>query len=164
MNSERKILSYIGILYLLGFIAGIFSIAPAVDSPSYLTEAAGNAIQLRLSAFSQFTMAFLYAGIALLFYPVIRKHHVWTALGFFCFRTIAAVFVIAGAVILLLILDLSLNYSGGGSTSPGSYQSLGNLLKSCRDLINHVAMIISVSAGGLLLNINLLRSRLIPAW
>ncbi|NJK93840.1 MAG: hypothetical protein HC905_01950 [Bacteroidales bacterium] len=43
-----------GILYLLVFIAGVLSIARAVDHPGYLTKAALNSGQVKRAAFFQF--------------------------------------------------------------------------------------------------------------
>jgi hypothetical protein len=41
---------------------------------------------------------------------------------------------------------------------------IGNLLKTGRDLVNHVGMIVMISISGILLYIIMIQSQLIPTW
>jgi hypothetical protein len=50
--------------------------------------------------------------------------------------------------------------------APGSsyFQTLGELLRTGRDLVNHVATILAVSLGGLLFYFMLFQTKLVPRW
>jgi hypothetical protein len=86
------------------------------------------------------------------------------AIGFLSFRIIAALLTLIGTIILLLILKLSQEYVKEGSTGASYYNMIGNLLKTSRDLVNHVGMIIMLSIGGIMLYIIMIQSGLIPMW
>lgn len=164
MDADRWISILIGVLYLFVFIAGILSVAKAVDDADYLTESASNSKQIYRAVFFQFLMAIFYSGIAILLYPVLKVYNEGLALGFLIFRMIAVLFVLIGTITLLLILKLSQTFVKGNSPSVSHYQVIGDLLKTARDLLNHVGMIIALCMGGIILNILLIQSGLIPIW
>jgi Zn-dependent membrane protease YugP len=61
-----------------------------------------------------------------------------------------AVFLIVGAVILILILTLSQEFVDAAPQDISYFHVLGILLRTGRDLVNHVFMILALSIGGLL--------------
>ncbi len=164
MNSNRKIALIAGVLFIIGTIAGILSVAPAIDTPDYLIEASANANQVVLGAVFQFVMAVVYIGIAITLYPILRKYNENLALGFLSFRIIAAVFIIIGVISLLLLLALSQEFMKAGTTDPSYFHTFGSLLRTGRDLVNHVAMILSLSVGGLMFYFLLYQAKLVPGW
>ena len=163
-DSNRKIAIIAGVLFIIGTIAGILSVAPAIDTPDYLIKASANANQVIIGAVFQFIMAVVYIGIAITLYPILRKYNENLALGFLGFRIIAAVFIIIGVISLLLLLALSQEFMKSGITDPSFFHSLGGLLRTGRDLVNHVAMVLTVSVGGLMFYFILYQSKLIPGW
>jgi hypothetical protein len=153
-----------GFLYIFGMIAGILSIASAVDAPDYLSKAAANAGGVMMAAFFHLLMAPAYMGVAIVLYPVLRKYNPYLAFGFAAFRIMAGIFIVIGVVLLLLILRLSQEYALAGASAHPNFQSLGELLRSGRDLVNHGAMVMSVSLGGLMFYLVLYQSKLVPRW
>src|SRR3989337_2919566 len=91
MNSNRKAAIIAGVLFIIGTVAGILSVAPTIDDPDYLIKASANANQVIIGAFFQFVIATAYVGIAILLYPILRRYNESLALGFLSFRIIAAV-------------------------------------------------------------------------
>ncbi len=164
MNSNRKAAAVAGWLYIFGFVAGILSIAYAVDAPDYLLKAAANANEVMTAAFFQLVMAAAYVGIAIALYPVLRQYHPHLAFGFASFRVIAGGFVILGTVFLLLILTLSHEFVQAGAPKAVYFQTLGVLLQAGRDLVNHIAMIWAVSLSGLMVYAMLYQTKLVPRW
>ena len=164
MDSNRKIAVIAGALFIIGTIAGVLSVAPAIDTPDYLIQASANTNQVILGAVFQFVLAVVYIGIAITLYPILRKYNENLALGFLSFRIIAAVFIIIGVISLLLLLALSQEFMKGGTTDPSYFHTIGSLLRSGRDLVNHVAMILSLSVGGLMFYFILYQSKLVPGW
>jgi hypothetical protein len=164
MNSNRKRTIIAGALYFIGIIAGLLSIAPAIDASDYLLKASANANQVLFGALFQFIMTIAYVGFAITLYPILRKHMESLALGFLSFRIIAAVLNIIGFIILLLLLSLSQEFVKGGTPDSSYFHSLGDLLRSGRDFVNHVAMILATSVGGLMFYFLLYQTKLIPRW
>jgi hypothetical protein len=164
MNSNRKAAAVAGWLYVLGFVTGILSVAYAVDAPDYLLKAAANANEVMTAAFFHLMMAPAYVGIAIALYPVLRQYHPHLAFGFASFRVIAGGFIILGVVFLLLILTLSQEFVRVGATEAAYFETLGVLLQTGRDLVNHIAMILAVSLSGVMYYAMLYQTRLVPRW
>jgi hypothetical protein len=164
MNSNRKRTIIAGSLYIVGTIAGVLSIAPAVDASDYLLKASANANQVLSCALFQFIMTIAYVGFTITLYPILRKHMESLALGFLSFRIVAAVLNIIGFICLLLLLSLSQQYVKAGTQDLSYFQTLGDLLRSGRDFVNHVAMILATSVAGLMFYVLLYQTKLIPRW
>ncbi|MFA5772908.1 MAG: DUF4386 domain-containing protein [Thermoplasmata archaeon] len=164
MNSNRKKLIIAGAFYIIGTIAGILSIAPAIDASDYLYKASANANQVLFGALFQFIMTIAYLGFAITLYPILRRYNESLALGFLSFRVIASVLNIIGFVSLLLLLSLSQEFVKAGTTDLSYYQTLGNLLRSGRDFVNHIAMILTLSVGSLMFYFLLYQTKLTPRW
>ena len=164
MNSNRKRTIIAGSLYFIGTIAGVLSIAPAVDASDYLLKASSNANLVLLGALFQFIMTIAYVGFAITLFPILRKYMESLALGFLSFRIIAAVLNIIGFIILLLLLSLSQQFLKSGTPDLSYFQTLGDLLRKGRDFVNHVAMILSTSIGGLMFYLLLFKTKLVPRW
>ncbi len=153
-----------GILIIAGMIAGILSVAPAVDSTEYLSKAAENANQVIIGAVFQFIMSIAYLGFALALYPIIKNPNQGLSLGFLSFRILASTLVIIGTIILVSILALSQEYVKLLPQDSSSFEALGYLLKTARDLINHVFMILVFCISNLLFYILMIKSKYIPLW
>jgi hypothetical protein len=165
MSSNReKFTTIAGILFLLGIVAGILSIAYAIDDPEYMIKAAPSATPIMVAAFFHLLMAPIYIGIVIALYPVLKKRNQWLAFGFAASRIIASVFIVIGVIILMLLLTLSQEYVSSETTDLQYYRTIGEMLQVARDLTNHVATVLAVSFGGLMFYILLLRSKLVPLW
>ncbi len=86
------------------------------------------------------------------------------AFPYFSFRIIGAMFLFIGIVSLLLLLFISQSFVSSGQPNSSHFQTLGQLLRVGRDWINHIAMILPWSIGGLLLYYSFLRMKIIPIW
>ena len=116
------------------------------------------------STLFQFIKSLAFVGFAIILYPILRKSKESLALGFLSFRIMAAVLNTIGFICLLLLLSLSQEYIRGRATDLSYYQILGNLLRSGRDFVNHIAMILTVSVGNLMFYLLLFQTKLIPRW
>jgi len=164
MNSSRKAATIAGVLFIIGTVAGILSVVPVVDDPDYLMNVSAHENQILRGAFFQFLMAAAYVGIAISLYPILRTYHEGLALGFVGFRIIAGGFILIGVILLLVLLPLSQEFVKAGASDLAYFHTVGGLLRAGRDLVNHVAMILAVSVGGLMLYSLLYRTKLVPRW
>jgi hypothetical protein len=164
VTDDRKSSILAGALLLAGIGAGIMSVVPSVEDPEYLLLVSSNEHEVLRGAFFQFLMAPAYVGFALALYPALRRRAPALALGFVGLRFIAAAFIIFAAVSLPLFVILSRAFVQAGAPESSHFQTIGELMRTGRDLVNHVAMIVSVSLGGLILYALLFRLRLVPRW
>lgn len=164
MDMNRKISITFGILLIFGIIFGIFSSVPALEYQDYLLILSSIKLQVLIATFFQFAMAFVYLCIAVLLYPVIKQYNERIALGYFGLRIIGAMFLFIGIVSLLLLLFISQIFVSSGQPDSSHFQTIGQLLRVGRDWMNHVAMILPWSIGGLLLYYCFLRMKIIPIW
>jgi hypothetical protein len=164
MNADRKSAILAGVLYYLGIIAGALSVVPVIDFPDYLVQISANAGQVTSGAFFQFLMTAAYVGMAITLYPVLKKHNERLALGYVGLRLVAAAFIVIGAIILFLLLTLSQEFIKAGAPESSHFQTIGELLRTGRDLVNHVGMILVLSVGGLMFNYLLYQTKLVPRW
>lgn len=164
MTSTRRAAITAGVLFLVGTAAGLLSVASAADGPDYLREVAANGTQVVVGALFQCVMAAAYVGVAIALHPVLRRHGPTAAAGFLGFRIAAGILNIVGALILLLLLDLSNQFVGAGAPASSHFQTLGALLRNARDAINHVAMILALSVGDVMYYWVLYQARLVARW
>lgn len=164
MDLNRKISKAFGILLISGIIFGIFSSVPALESQDYLLKLSSIKLQVLIATFFQFAMASVYVCIAVLLYPVIKHYNERIALGYFSFRIIGAMFLFIGIVSLLLLLFISQEFVSSGQPDLSHFHTIGQILRVGRDWMNHVAMILPWSIGGLLLYFCFFRMKIIPSW
>lgn len=163
MDKIKRKTTLAGLYIITGMTAGIFSVAPAVDSADFLLEAAANPLQVILASLSQFIMSLTYLGFAIVLYPILKRFSSSLSIGFLSFRIITSALVIVGTLLLLAILSLSQGFVDLSQDS--SYLvAIGNALKITRDYINHVFMILVLCMGNLLFYFLLFQTKLIPKW
>jgi hypothetical protein len=164
MKSHRKATTIAGVLFIIGTVAGVLSVSPIIDGPDYLVKGSANEYHVILAACCQFIMAAAYVGFAVSLYRILRRYNEGLAVGFVGFRFIAGVLNIIGVIILLLLLTLSQEFVKAGAPDSSHFQVLGGLLRTGRDLVNHVAMILAHGLGGLMFCYLLYETRLVPRW
>lgn len=164
MRSYRKAAIIAGVMFIIGTATGLLSISPIIDGPDYLVQGSANEYQVIRSAFFQFLMAASYVGFAVTLYPILRKFNEGLAIGFAGFRFIAGALNFLGVICLLLLLTLSHEFVKAGAPDSSHFQVLGGLLRAGRDFVNHVAMILAHSFGGLMFCYLLYETRLVPRW
>ncbi|MFI6904623.1 DUF4386 domain-containing protein [Nonomuraea sp. NPDC050394] len=161
MKVNRRAVAMAGALVIVGMIAGMLSVVPVIEESNFLALIPAHENQVIVGAVSQFIMIPAYVGFALCLYPTLRKVNEALSLGFLGFRLIAATFHFIGVILLPLFLVLGQEFAHQGAAH---LETMGELLRAARDFVNHVALIISLGLGDLLLFGMLYRSRLVPRW
>lgn len=164
MNADRRRTAIAGVLVIVGMIAGVLSVVPVLEEPDYLVLISRDASDVILGAGFQFIMIPAYVGFALCLYPTLRTENEALSLGFVGFRLIAGMFHFIGVILLPLFVVLGPEFTQTSAAGAPSIAVLGELLRTGRDLVNHVALIISLGMGDLLLFYILYQSRLVPRW
>ncbi|MBH5316308.1 DUF4386 domain-containing protein [Paenibacillus sp. GSMTC-2017] len=153
-----------GLLLIVGLIAGVCSVVPVIDGADYLVKAHTNETQVLTGALFQLLMVGSYVGVPIMMYPILSKHNKGLAMGSVAFGNISGVFIIIGVIILLLLLELSQSYATADPPDISYFQTLGEMLRAGRDLVNHVATTLVSVLAMLLFNCIFYRSKLVPRW
>jgi hypothetical protein len=167
MISNRKTAIIVGVLFIVGTVAGVLSVlftGPILDDPDYLTKVTSNQNQIIMGALLVLIMGFALAMIPVMMFPIFRKYNEVLALGAIVFRgVLEAVTYIAIVISWLLLLTLSREYLKAGAPDASYFQVLGTLLLEADDWIAQILAIV-FSIGALAIYYLFYQSKLIPRW
>jgi Domain of unknown function (DUF4386) len=167
LNSSRRIAIIVGVLFIIGTVAGIASVVIAgsvLSAPDYLTKFAANATPITLGALCVLTMGLALALVPAVIFPVLKQHNEVLALGYLVFRGALETFTYVLTVISwLLLLPLSRAFVAAGVSSAAYFQTLGNSNLRAADIGAAITSII-FPLGAMMLYVVFYQSKLIPRW
>jgi len=164
MSKLRKRSVIIGILIICSFVFGIFSIEPSIDSSDYLHTVIDSILSVKLALISQLLLSCTYITIAVMTFNVIVKFDSEMSYGYLVTKSIAQVFNILGTIFIIAIVVLSKLYSESSAENLSSYVLIGEVLKSTRDYVNHVIMILMNNVALFIFSLIAFRYRIVPRW
>ena len=165
MKSYRGNAIAVWILFIVCSAAAILSIVPlggSVTAPVDFATLAGNENRVVLTALIEFIWAASGMGIVIGLYPVLRKFNPALALGSVAGRVVENIFILVGALSLLVLLTVS--QQAAGAAVPSSFQATGDTLVAVRDWVGGFVAMIPFGVGAFLYYYVLYRSRLVPRW
>jgi hypothetical protein len=166
MSSYRKTAIIVGVLYIIGTVAGVLSYVfsgPILSNPNYLVKASENQ-NLVVASLLVLTMGFSLAMMSVVLYPVLKKHSKVLALGVVLFRgALEAVMYIVMVIVLLSHLVVSQEYVKAGAPAASYFQTFGTILLKIDGQMSGVLSIV-FSLGALMIYYVFYRSKLIPRW
>jgi len=167
MNTNRKTAIIVGVLYIIGTVAGILSVIftqPILNGPDYLEKVSADPNQIVLGAIFVLTMGFALAMVPVILFPILKKQNEVLALGYVVFRgALETVIYIALVITWLFLILVSQEYSAAGTSAASYFQTFGSVLLKGNDSISTILVIV-FSLGALMLYYLLYRSKLIPRW
>jgi hypothetical protein len=110
MNTSRKTAIIVGALFLTAMVTSILGgtlIEPVLSVPDDLINLSSNQTQLVSGVLLELVNAIAVVGIAVLMFPILKKHAEALALGYVGIRIIEAVMQIVSDVIPLSLLTVS---------------------------------------------------------
>ena len=166
-GTNRKTAIIVGVLYIIGTVAGVLSVivlGGLLDAPDYLNMVAANASQVGLVALLVLVMGLPLAMVPAMMFPILRRQNEALAIGYVIFRGALETFTyIALAICWLLLVVVARQYVDSGAAVASQFSSLGILLVKARDPISAILDIV-FSLGALMLYYLLYQARLIPRW
>ena len=166
MNTYRSNTIIAGVLYIIGTVAGILSLAlsaPVRDAQNVLISVAANANQVRIAALFVMLMGLSLAMVPIVLYPVLRRFNEVLALGYVVFRgALETVTYFVAAIGWLLLLALSQLYVQTGAPAASSFQASGALLLKAGEFSFLTGIVFCL--GALMFYAVLYQSRLVPRW
>lgn len=167
MYSNKTSARMIGVLFIMGTVAGILSVlltTPILEAPDYLAQVSANNSQLTLGALMVLVMGFSLAMVPVLLFPITKKQNETLALGYVVFRgALETVTYLAVAIGWLLLLPLSQAYAQAEAANAATFQALGALLVAEAEISGMITAVI-FPLGALMLYTLLYQTRLIPRW
>ena len=167
MNSNRKTAIIVGVLFIIGTVAGILGgavfLGPFLDAPVDFTNVSENENQVIIGAFFVLIMGVALVPVPFILFPIFKKHNEALALGYVVFRVLEFVTYIGTVLSVLLLLTLSQEYVQAGALDVSYFQTSGTLLLEAGVWIDAIRVIV-FSLSALILNYVLYRSKLIPRW
>jgi hypothetical protein len=165
-GTSRKTAIIVGVLYIIGTVAGILSLTftgPIRKAQDHLVYVSANENQAVMGALFVLIMGLALAMIPITLFPILRKHNEILALGYVIFRSGLEAFTYITIVISwLLLVPLSQAYTQAGASNPSSFQALGILLLDSGEISSVTAIVFPL--GTLMFYTLLYRSKLIPRW
>ena len=172
MDLYRKIAIIVGVLFITATVApiisGVFlgslSDISGGDDSDYLTETSENEKQVIIGVFFYIIMAVAVASIAIVIYPILKKHNEALALGYVGARIAEGLLFIVNIITILTLLTLSQEFVKAGAADVSYYQILGTLLLAAGDWTYMLGFGLAFTLSALILNYVLYQSKLIPRW
>ena len=167
MNTNRKTAIIVGVLFIIGTVAGILSVVftgSTLSDPNYLIKVAENQNQIVTAALLVLTMALALAVVPLVIFPVLRKHNEILALGYVVFRgALEALAAIATVITWFFLMIAGREYVAAGAPADSTFQALGAVFLKGTDPISALGGIV-FGLGALMLYYVFYQSQLIPRW
>lgn len=165
MNTHRKNATIVGVLFIIGTIAGVLSVVftnPIFTESDYLVQVSANENRIIIGALCVLVMGFTLAFVPVVAYPVFKKHDEALAMGYVVFRGgLETATYIMTAISFLLLLPLSREFIEAGAPQASYFRTLGALLRGVAGLPMTVFVF---GLGALILYYLLYQSRLVPRW
>ena len=166
MNTSRKTAGIVGILYIIGTVAGILSLVfsePIQNAQDPLIQVATDANQLIMGALFLLIMGLALAMVPVMMFPILKKSNEALALGYVVFRGgLEAVTYIAMTIGWLLLLPLSRAYVQAGAPDTSDIRAWGNLLLKADEIGSILTIVFCL--GALMFYYALYQSKLVPRW
>jgi hypothetical protein len=167
MNSFNKTARIVGVLYIIGTIAGMLSYVltgPILGGSDFLVSVSTHEIQIIAGALCVLIMGFALAMVPVMMFPLLKKYNEALALGYVVFRgALETMMYIVLAISWLLLIPVSQEYVKAGTPDASYFQTLGAVLLGGHDLIGPVQTIV-FCLGALIFYYLLYQTKLIPRW
>jgi hypothetical protein len=166
MNNYRKTAIIVGVLYIIGTVSGILSMASSgpLREAAYLSSVAANPNQIVSAALFVLLMGLALALVPVMLFPLLRKYNEVLAMGYVVFRgALETALYIGMTASWLVLIVLGREYVQAGAPAGSYFQTLGTLLLASHETLNTV-LIIVFSLNALMLYTIFYQSQLIPRW
>ncbi len=167
MNPNRKTATIVGVLYIIGTVAGVLSVLttqPVLNQPDYLMKIFADENRLVTGTLLVLTMGLALAMVPVMLFPILKIYNKVLAVGYVVFRgALETLVYILMAVSRLLLIVTSHEYVAAGAPDASYFQTLGAVLLKGHDAISPV-LIIVFSLDALMLYYMFYQSKLIPRW
>jgi hypothetical protein len=137
---------------------------PSLAAPDYLVNFAEKGNEIILGAFLDLLGAGAFVGLAIVIYPVLKRHNESVGVGYIVARSMEAVPFIVANLCLLSLLALSQDYVGLGSQDAANYLPSWAGLRAIYDFAQLLGPRILASLAAVPFYVLLYQTQLLPRW
>ena len=167
MKTYRKTAIVVGVLFIVGTVAGISSgivTGPVLGDSDYLAAVVANESSIVLGALLVLVMGFPLAMIPVMMFPIFRKYNEPLALGAVVFRgVLEAVTYMVIAICSLMFIPVGQAFLNAGAADAATFQAMGNFIKQAVYWTEHLLALV-FTIGALMLYWLFYKTKLIPSW
>ena len=167
MKTYRKTSVIVGILFIIGTVAGISSglvTSPVLGASDYLSQVAMNESAIVLGALLVLVMGFPLAMIPAMMFPIFRKTNEPLALGAVIFRgVLEAVTYMIIVISTLMFIPVGQAFVEAGAADAATFQAIGDFIKQTVYFTEHILALV-FTIGALMLYWLFYKTKLIPNW
>jgi hypothetical protein len=166
MNTYRKTAIIVGVLYIIGTVAGILCkvlTGSTQNDLNLLTKVTANENQIIIGALFLLIMGLALAWVPVMMFPILKKQNEALALGYVVYRGALETVTTIAMVISWLFLTILSQAHIAGAPDASYFQTLGTLLLKGNGSISTISQII-FPLGALIFYYLLYQSKLIPRW
>jgi len=167
MNSNRSTARTVGVLFLIAIVVSILGgsiIEPVLTAPDYLSSVSENGAQVVMGVLLELINGLAVIGIAVMLFPILKKHNEALALGYVALRILEAVVVIIAVSGPLTLIALSREYVAAGAADASAFHAVGTALVAERSLWVSQMLGIFFGLTALVLYCILYQSKLVPRF
>ena len=168
MIADKKIARAVGSLFLISMAVSLIYVnvfSAILDAP--LTEIYSQKSQVLSGALLELINCFTVVGIAVMLFPILKRHSETLARFYLGLRTIESAVLIGGVISGLLMINLSQEVIKGGTPDASYFLTIGALAIAGKNMALQMAIIVC-SLGGLMLTYLMYQTKLIlrfiSAW
>jgi len=166
-NTYRKTAIIVGVLFLTAMVTSLLGgywLESILSAADFLITVSANETQVIIGVLLELINGIAVVGIAVMMFPIFKKHDEALALGYVAFRVIEAVIIIAAVISPLTLIALSQEYLTVGAAEAAYFKSLGSSFLAVRAHLVGLLLAIFFSLGALLFYYLLYQSKLVPRW
>jgi len=167
MNAYRRTATIVGLLYIIGTVAGVLSkvvTAGLLDAPDHLGAVATHASRAQWGALFTLVMGVALAMVPAMVFPILRRQNEVLAVGYVIFRGALETMTYVGVAMCWLLLAVDARqYVDAGADVAAQFSGIGTLLAKAMDPTVAIQDIV-VSVGALMFYALLYRAGLVPRW
>lgn len=155
-----------GVLFLVAtgaFMIGNGLLEPLLSGPDFLAGLYPDRTEVIAGSFLELLNAVAVVGIAMLLYPILKRHNEALALGYFGSRILESALLLASLTVPLVLIPFSERYMAEGAGAGSAFQTIGKFAADAHFILFDIAMV-ALGLGSLLLCFVLYRSKLVPRW
>ena len=169
MDINKKIARMVGVLFIIGTVAGILSaflIPPILNAPDYLFKFSENKNMVIWGVLLILTMGISLSMMSVVLFPVLKKYNEVLALGAVIFRGVLELVCYLGiAISWILLLTLSQEYVRTDTPVVSNFQLIGTMLKDLAFYIGSTGLLsVFFSIGAIIIYYVFYKTKLIPTW
>lgn len=166
-NSSKRVAKIVSVLFIIATIAAILSVAflgSVLSNPDYLISFSANGTQVLVGALLDLIGAGAFVGLAVVIFPILKKHNETIALGYVVARSFEAVPFVIANISLLSPVTLSQKYGQVGALDASNFLPVGASLRAVYDWTQLLGPRVLASLAALPFYYLLYQSKLLPRW